>query len=97
MEKDEVILKSGFVNKKRKISVKKRFLILTNKPRLFYINTKDGKVMGEIEMKRNTKVFTITVKEFHVEIVSGRIYKLDDLEKNASSWADEIRKEIQKL
>jgi 3-phosphoinositide dependent protein kinase-1 len=66
---DEVILESGLVWKRKGRSVKKRQLILTNTPRIIYIDTKKMVLKGEIpwssllrpEAKNNVSWFIHTV------------------------------------
>lgn len=72
MEADEVILESGLVWKRKGRSVKKRQLILTNKPRIIYIDPKKMIQKGVIpwtpnirpEVKNNTAWFIHTVNSF---------------------------------
>lgn len=72
MELDEVILESGLVWKRKGRSVKKRQLILTNKPRIIYIDPKKMQQKGEIpwtanvrpEVKNNIAWFIHTVPFF---------------------------------
>lgn len=70
--KEEIILESGLVCKRKGTSVKKRQLILTNKPRILYIDPKKFVQKGEVpwsphlrpEAKNNTSWFIHTVR-FH--------------------------------
>eukprot|EP01091_Cochliopodium_minus_P008272 TRINITY_DN1845_c0_g1_i1.p1 TRINITY_DN1845_c0_g1~~TRINITY_DN1845_c0_g1_i1.p1 ORF type:complete len:449 (-),score=132.69 TRINITY_DN1845_c0_g1_i1:72-1418(-) len=96
LQKEESIVKFGYINKKRKMSVKKRMLILTTKPRLFYVNPKDGEVMGHIELTKATKPSLLSGKDFQVTI-PGRTYKLEDFDKNANEWVQAIKRIIEKL
>jgi len=88
---DEVIVESGLVWKRKGRSVKKRQLILTNKPRVIYVDTKKMVQKGEIpwssnlrpEAKNNTAWFIHTPK---------RTYILEDIAGNAQRWIDAIRK-----
>ena len=48
LAEDEAILESGLVWKRKGRSVKKRQLILTNKTRILYIDTKKMALKGEI-------------------------------------------------
>lgn len=74
---DEVILESGLVWKRKGRSVKKRQLILTNTPRIIYIDTKKMIQKGEIpwsnllrpEAKNNVSWFIHTVRNSKFEVL----------------------------
>jgi hypothetical protein len=57
---NEACLLEGLIEKKRQLSKKKRWLVLTSSPRLFYINEDSREIMGEIPLATNPK---ITVKK----------------------------------
>lgn len=57
----ELIVKIGFVYKRRKLSIKKRMMILTSTPRLIYIDAKKMVLKGEIPLDGE---FEIQVKCF---------------------------------
>jgi len=86
---DETIVETGLVWKRKGRSVKKRQLILTNKPRIIYIDTKKGVQKGEVpwspnlrpEAKNNTAWFIHTPK---------RTYILEDIPGKAQRWVDKI-------
>lgn len=46
----ELIVKIGFVYKRRKLSIKKRMMILTSTPRLFYVDAKKMVLKGDIPL-----------------------------------------------
>jgi hypothetical protein len=46
----ELIVKIGYVYKRRKLSIKKRMMILTSTPRLIYIDAKKMVLKGEIPL-----------------------------------------------
>jgi 3-phosphoinositide dependent protein kinase-1 len=48
----EKILISGLIYKRRKLSIKKRFMILTDTPRLIYIDPKTRELKGEVPWSR---------------------------------------------
>ena len=72
MKEGELIIESGLVWKGQGRSAKKRHLILTNSPRIFYIDPKSMKLKGEIpwsgdlrpEVKNNISWFIHTVIKF---------------------------------
>jgi len=96
LNEDEEFVKLGMISKKRKMSVKKRILILTSKPRLFYVDPKDNQVKGFIELTAETKVQLVTGKDFEIE-VPKRVYKIEDTEKNATDWVEKLKKVLKLL
>jgi len=95
LEADEVILESGLVWKRKGRSVKKRQLILTNKPRIIYIDPKKMIQKGVIpwtpnirpEVKNNTAWFIHTPR---------RTYILEDITGNAHRWVEAINKQLER-
>jgi len=91
---DEVILESGLVWKRKGRSVKKRQLILTNKTRILYVDSKKMILKGEIpwsanlrpEAKNNIAWFIHTPK---------RTYILEDIPGNAHRWVEAINKQLE--
>jgi len=91
---DEVILESGLVWKRKGRSVKKRQLILTNKPRIIYIDPKKMVQKGEVpwsqhlrpEAKNNVAWFIHTPK---------RTYILEDIPGKAQRWVDAMNKQLE--
>lgn len=88
---NEQILESGLIFKRRKLSIKKRMLILTDTPRIFYIDPRRRILKGEVPWSkklyieiRNDVVWRINTPK--------RIYYLEDLKKNSQRWADAVRK-----
>lgn len=66
----EVIIKQGFVNKRKGLFARKRMLLLTTGPRLIYVDpvqmVKKGEIPWSAELKTETKSFKI----FFVHTVS---------------------------
>eukprot|EP01117_Protostelium_nocturnum_P013516 TRINITY_DN5049_c0_g1_i1.p1 TRINITY_DN5049_c0_g1~~TRINITY_DN5049_c0_g1_i1.p1 ORF type:complete len:441 (+),score=112.84 TRINITY_DN5049_c0_g1_i1:169-1491(+) len=93
LDEEEVILESGLVWKRKGRSVKKRQLILTNKPRLLYVDPKKMIQKGEIpwtsqikpEAKNNTSWVVHTPK---------RTYILEDIPGKSQRWIDAINKQL---
>mmetsp|Transcript_66537 Transcript_66537/g.100267 ORF Transcript_66537/g.100267 Transcript_66537/m.100267 type:complete len:307 (-) Transcript_66537:11-931(-) len=90
---DELIVENSAVVKQRGLSKTKRQLIMTDKPRIFYVDPEKMIIKGEVPMSkevtaeaRNSKVFSITVP--------GRVYKLTELNGNAKRWVDSVKKMI---
>ena len=93
LNNDEIILESGLVWKRKGRSVKKRQLILTNKPRIIYVDPKKMIMKGEVpwsqhlrpEAKNNVAWFIHTPK---------RTYILEDVVGNSQRWTDAINKAL---
>ncbi|XP_022231868.2 3-phosphoinositide-dependent protein kinase 1 isoform X1 [Drosophila obscura] len=85
----EVILKKGFVNKRKGLFARKRMLLLTTGPRLIYIDPvqmiKKGEIRWSPELRAEYKNFKI----FFVHTPS-RTYYLDDPEGYAIHWSEAI-------
>ena len=99
MEKGECFVKVGTVNKKRKMTNKKRVLILTDTPRLFYVDPKDNTLKGTIELDKDTQVqLTNGVGKGFRVTVPGRTFKLEDTQdNNAMDWLEKIKNAILKV
>eukprot|EP01116_Phalansterium_solitarium_P024655 TRINITY_DN9088_c0_g2_i1.p1 TRINITY_DN9088_c0_g2~~TRINITY_DN9088_c0_g2_i1.p1 ORF type:complete len:500 (+),score=129.92 TRINITY_DN9088_c0_g2_i1:180-1679(+) len=93
LDLSEKIVHCGMINKRKGLlSNKRRQLILTDQPRLFYVDPEKMVQKGEIRWgdaaalkvsTRNSKRFTITVPT--------RVYKLEDLSCDAAKWEHAIR------
>ncbi|EDV38666.1 uncharacterized protein Dana_GF24880, isoform A [Drosophila ananassae] len=85
----EVILKKGFVNKRKGLFARKRMLLLTTGPRLIYIDPvamiKKGEIPWSPELRAEYKNFKI----FFVH-TPNRTYYLDDPEGYAIHWSEAI-------
>jgi len=93
----ENILEIGYVIKTRKLSHKKRCLILTDAPRLFYVDNKNMVYKGECELdKVNLKVIVDNSICFRA-VLPNRTYFFEDLEKNPQRWQDAIEEVLKKL
>lgn len=65
----EKILKQGFVNKRKGLFARKRMLLLTTGPRMFYIDPVQMVKKGEIPMSRDLRVEVKNFKIFFVHTV----------------------------
>lgn len=65
----EVIIKQGFVNKRKGLFARKRMLLLTTGPRLIYIDPVQMVKKGEIPMSINIRPETKNFKIFFVHTV----------------------------
>ena len=85
---EESILRYGMVKKHRGLMPKKRELILTNRPRLLYIDPISMLLKGEISFSDGLDV--VVKDEFFTVSVPGRDYKIEDIGKDAPGWAAAI-------
>lgn len=67
----EVILKQGLVNKRKGLFARKRMLLLTTGPRLFYIDPDKMVKKGEIPMSADVRCETKNFKIFFVHTVNN--------------------------
>jgi 3-phosphoinositide dependent protein kinase-1 len=86
--KNETILFMSRVCKKRKLSVKKRQLIMTDFPRLFYVDYKTLEVKGTIPWSNELKVELKAPKAFSIK-TPKRTYHFEDVDA-AKNWVDLI-------
>lgn len=66
----EVIIKQGLVNKRKGLFARKRMLLLTTGPRLFYIDPEKMVKKGEIPMSAEVRCETKNFKIFFVHTVN---------------------------
>ncbi|ORZ41380.1 kinase-like domain-containing protein [Catenaria anguillulae PL171] len=88
---NEVILRSGFVHKRKGLFSKKRFLVLTDTPRLIYIDADKKVVKGEIPWSMRTVPEQKGSKHFFVH-TPGRTYYLECCQADAKGWVDELQR-----
>jgi 3-phosphoinositide dependent protein kinase-1 len=82
----------GRIVKKRKMTKKNRWLVLTDKPRLFYVDLKNRKIKGEIPLTDDTKVAVGKKTKWNVK-VPGRVYHLRSKgEIQPNQWAEAIKR-----
>jgi len=91
---EENIIESGMVIKARRLSHKKRFLILTDTPRLFYVDPKKKEFKGEVPWSADEQKFSVFVKDnINWQItIPNRVYYFEDLSKNAGRWKEIFEK-----
>lgn len=94
---NETSILEGMVKKRRKVfSVKKRRLVLTSKPRLFYVDMGNKAIMGDITLSKDVKVTLEKGKKFKIE-VPGRIYDLSSEDVSPEEWKEAIEKVVAQL
>jgi len=90
-----LILKQGILDKKKGLWSRRRMFLLTEGPRLFYVDPKEKVLKGEIpwskDMKTEMKNFRIFfVHTPHTNENPGRIYYLIDPSSYASKWCEAV-------
>ena len=93
----ELIIKTSLVDKRRGLFSKRRQLVLTDTPRLFYIDTESFRLVGEIFPLVADDVMPQfkSQKSFWI-LTPDRTYYLDDVERSAVTWVDAIQ-QVQKV
>nr|XP_039268941.1 3-phosphoinositide-dependent protein kinase 1-like [Styela clava] len=88
--KGKLILKRGMMEKKRGLSVKLRQFILTEGPRLIYVDPVSLQQKGEIPWSEKLSVELKTFRIFYVH-TPNRTYHLIDKSNNAIKWCKKIQ------
>jgi 3-phosphoinositide dependent protein kinase-1 len=91
LKDDENIVEHGMVIKKRKMSRKKRMLLLTDAPRLVYLDPRRMEQKGEIPFDPAMKVEIRDDVIWRI-VVPKRIYELEDVQREATRWQEAIEK-----
>jgi len=86
---DKLILKQGILDKKRGLRSRRRMFLLTEGPRLFYVDPKEKVLKGEIPWSSDMKT---EMKNFRIFFVHtpNRVYYLTDPSSYASKWCEAI-------
>ncbi|XP_053595037.1 3-phosphoinositide-dependent protein kinase 1 isoform X1 [Microplitis demolitor] len=82
---DQVILKQGFINKRKGLFARRRMLLLTTGPHLFYVDPFNMILKGEIPWSKELRVEPKNFKIFFVH-TPDRTYYLEDPEGFALEW-----------
>lgn len=83
--KNEKIIFHSLVIKRRKMTSKKRQLILTDRPRFFYVDEQKMTLKGVIPWSKDLTVQVKSSKDFIIQ-TPGRNYILEDLWDNTEQW-----------
>lgn len=86
---DNLILKQGILDKKKGLWSRRRMFLLTEGPRLFYVDPKELVLKGEIPLSADTRTEMKNFKLFFVH-TPHRIYYLIDPQSYASQWCKAI-------
>lgn len=99
LDEEELIIENSVVIKKRGLSKTRRQLILTDKPRIFYVDPEKMVIKGEIPFSailsveaQDDSFFEITVTLEKKKKVQQRVYYLKELNKNAKRWVASVKK-----
>lgn len=90
---------SGITIKRKGLFSKKRLLILTNHPRLFYVDPDTSEMKGEIPWTAQYPVQCSILDEHKFDILSTmsrRVYHLCDREVGSKAWVDLINAMVEK-
>jgi len=94
LDEDEDIVYSAIMIKKRKFTRKRRMFLLTNTPRLIYIDDDKMKQKGEIPLSKDLKVEIKNNISWCIH-VPKRTYVLEDhINKDPQKWRDALDKVI---
>lgn len=85
----KLILKQGILDKKKGLWSRRRMFLLTEGPRLFYVDPKEKVLKGEIRWSPDMKT---EMKDFRIFFVHtpGRVYYLIDPSSFATKWCEAI-------
>jgi len=86
---DKLILKQGILDKKKGLWSRRRMFLLTEGPRLFYVDPKEKVLKGEIPWSSDMKTEMRNFRIFFVH-TPNRIYYLIDPTSYASKWCEAI-------
>lgn len=92
---NELIMMDGLCYKRRGLSKKKRHLILTDYPSLYYIDPVTQQLKGQVPWESGLEVQCKSKKLFLIH-TPNRVYYLECCEGNASGWCDKIN-EVKEL
>jgi len=91
VDENELIIKSGLVDKRKGLFAKRRQLILTDAPRLLYVDPDSMEQKGEIPWSKELMPQYKNMKTFFVH-TPNRTYYLEDVERTSITWVDTIKR-----
>ena len=94
LREEETLVFTGLIFKKKGLFSKKRQLILTDSPRLLYVDPEKMELKGEIPwtIEHPVRCTMKNAKEFDIySSLSGRTYYLTDAEVGAEAWVEVIK------
>ncbi|EPZ31456.1 Protein kinase, catalytic domain-containing protein [Rozella allomycis CSF55] len=90
----ERILKVGLVKRKKKVFSSKRYLVLTDTPRLFYVDV-SLKISKQIKFNLETSIETQKENKFTID-TGHKKYCFEDLENKPGKWVSSIQSAFKK-
>lgn len=90
---NQLIVKQGFLEKRKGLFARRRMFLLTTGPRLFYVEPNNMVLKGEVPWSRELRPEAKNFRNFFVH-TPGRTYYLEDTEGFALEWVkaiDEVR------
>uniref|UniRef100_A0A914VUR2 3-phosphoinositide-dependent protein kinase 1 n=1 Tax=Plectus sambesii TaxID=2011161 RepID=A0A914VUR2_9BILA len=88
---DNLILKSGLVDKKKGLFARRRMFLLTEGPHLYYVDPTNMELKGEVPWSRQMRPEAKNFRTFFVH-TPNRTYYLFDPSRNAIEWCEAIEK-----
>jgi 3-phosphoinositide dependent protein kinase-1 len=88
---NELIVRTGLIDKRKGLFSKRRQLILTDAPRLYYVDPVAMELKGEIPWSSSMRVEIKNFKIFFIH-TPNRTYYLEDPTGNGKNWVDIINK-----
>eukprot|EP01065_Artemidia_motanka_P016038 TRINITY_DN1976_c0_g5_i1.p1 TRINITY_DN1976_c0_g5~~TRINITY_DN1976_c0_g5_i1.p1 ORF type:complete len:412 (+),score=87.43 TRINITY_DN1976_c0_g5_i1:112-1347(+) len=92
LEKEEVVYAGEVLKTRRLLSTKRRHLVLTTFPRLFYVEPGAAVIKGQVEWDADISAQVVNAKEFKVR-TKGRTYDFEDPAGHAHLWTSKINQE----
>ena len=86
---ENLILKQGILDKKKGLWSRRRMFLLTEGPRLFYVDPKEKVLKGEIPWSADMKTEMKSFKIFFIH-TPNRVYYLIDPTSYATKWCEAI-------
>lgn len=84
-----LIIKQGFLDKRKGLFARRRMFLLTEGPRLFYVDAANMVLKGEVPWSKDLRPEAKNFKIFFVH-TPNRTYYLEDPEGNALKWCKKI-------
>ncbi|CAG5130329.1 unnamed protein product [Candidula unifasciata] len=88
--KDNLIIKQGFVDKRKGLFARKRMLLLTEGPHLYYVDAHNKVLKGEIPWSKYLRPEAKNFKIFFVH-TPNRTYYLESRQPDAQDWVKQIK------
>ncbi|KAK0043410.1 3-phosphoinositide-dependent protein kinase 1 [Biomphalaria pfeifferi] len=87
---DNLIIKQGFVDKRKGLFARKRMLLLTEGPHLYYVDAHNKVLKGEIPWSRHLRPEAKNFRIFFVH-TPNRTYYLESRTSDAQQWVEKIK------